>query len=54
MAATVKAELKLDAEVVKVPGSVFDVSVDGVVVAHKVPRRFPTDEEIVDAIARAR
>jgi len=53
VAAVLKEELELDAELVKGSGGIFEVSVDGKVVAKKGMIGFPSEIEVVDAVAKA-
>ncbi len=48
-----KEELELDAELKPGSGGIFEVAVDGRVVAKKGMVGFPSEQEIVDAVARA-
>lgn len=43
----------MDVELVKGHGGIFEVKVDGAVVAKKTWSGFPSDEEIVQSVARA-
>jgi predicted Rdx family selenoprotein len=43
----------LDAELIRGSGGVFEVAVDGAVVAQKSLGHFPTEKDVVDAVARA-
>jgi len=48
-----KKELGVDATLVKGHSGIFEVAVDGRVVASKGLAGFPTDEAVVEAVAKA-
>ena len=48
-----KEELDLDAELLVGHSGIFEVAVNGTVVASKTRSGFPTPEEVVDAVAKA-
>ena len=48
-----KEELDVDAELILGHGGVFKVAVDDRIVAERSSWRFPSEEEIVDAVAKA-
>jgi len=52
-ASALRQALGIDAILVRGHSGRFDVEVDGRVVAARSGSRFPTDEEVVDAVARA-
>lgn len=55
MAAALKQQLGITAELIKGSGGIFVVDVDGTTVARKTAATgFPTPEEIVDAVRAAR
>jgi len=45
--------LEIEAELIRGSGGIFEVAVDGRVVARKQLGAFPTEKEIVDAVAAA-
>lgn len=51
--AALKQDLDVEAQLVQGSGGIFEVAVDGRVVASKGMMGFPTEQEIVDAVARA-
>ncbi len=53
MAEVLKEKLALDAELIVGHSGIFEVAVNGNVVASKTRSGFPTPEEIVDAVERA-
>lgn len=53
MAVALKDDLDVDAELLQGTGGIFEIAVDGKVVAAKSRGAFPTEKEIVDAVARA-
>lgn len=53
MAAELKSELGVDADLHRGSGGIFQVAVDDQVVAERSFLRFPTTDEIVDAVAKA-
>ena len=54
MAAQIKQELELSAELIKGAGGIFVIEVDGEVVARKTPERgFPEVDEVVRAVRAA-
>lgn len=48
-----KDELELDAELIAGSGGIFEVAVDGRVVAAKAMHGFPSEKDVVDAVAKA-
>jgi selenoprotein W-related protein len=48
-----KDELDVEAELKKGGSGVFEVAVNGRVVLKKTGQAFPTEQEVVDAVARA-
>lgn len=55
MAATLKEELDVSVELIRGSGGIFEVEVDGRIVAKKTPQRgFPEDAEVVAAVRSAR
>lgn len=48
-----REELGVEAELIKGHGGIFEVKVDGVVVAKKSLGGFPTEEEVVAAVEKA-
>ncbi|MDP2273570.1 MAG: Rdx family protein [Archangium sp.] len=48
-----KEELELEAEFIRGSGGIFEVAVDGRVVAKKEMGRFPTEKDVVDAVSAA-
>ncbi|MBF5041588.1 Rdx family protein [Simulacricoccus sp. 17bor-14] len=48
-----KDALDVDAELKTGPSGSFEVSVDGRTVVRKAGLAFPTEQEVVDAVARA-
>ena len=48
-----KEELGLEAELIVGHSGIFEVAVDGKVVATKTRTGFPSPEEVVDAVSRA-
>lgn len=52
MAATLKDEFELDSELKHGPSGSFEVSVNGKTVVKKQSLAFPTEQEIVNAVAR--
>ena len=52
MVAALKEELDVDAEMVTGPSGSFEVAVDGRTVIRKASLAFPTEQEIVDAVAK--
>jgi selenoprotein W-related protein len=48
-----KEQLDVEPELVPGSGGIFEVEVDGKVVARKTRTGFPDEQEIVDAVARA-
>lgn len=54
MAAAIKERFKVDPELIKGRGGIFDVKVDGdLVFSKKQVGRFPTDDEILEKLANA-
>lgn len=53
MAAVLKEELGIEAELQLGSGGIFEVAVDDKVVAQRDLRGFPTEDEIVNAVAQA-
>jgi selenoprotein W-related protein len=47
-----KDELDVEAELKPGPSGSYEVAVDGKVVIRKASLAFPTDQEVVDAVAR--
>jgi selenoprotein W-related protein len=52
-AAALKKELGLTADLISGKGGIFQVAIDGAVVAKKSGRGFPGDAEIVAAVSQA-
>jgi selenoprotein W-related protein len=52
-AAAIKRELGVDAELIKGSGGIFQVTVNDRVVAKRESWGFPTEDEIVNAVAEA-
>lgn len=52
-AAALKDELELDTELIKGSGGIFEVAVDGKVVAAKALGQFPSEQDVVNAVAKA-
>jgi predicted Rdx family selenoprotein len=48
-----KDRLDVDAEMIPGSGGIFTVAVDGTVVVEKTKMGFPSENEIVDGVARA-
>jgi selenoprotein W-related protein len=53
VAAELKARLSIEAELIPGKGGIFDVAVDGRVVAAKSRGAFPGEQQIVDAVRAA-
>jgi predicted Rdx family selenoprotein len=53
VAAALKKELGVEADLEKGHSGIFEVAVNGKVVATKGRSGFPTPEQVVDAVARA-
>lgn len=53
MAVALKDDLDIDAELLQGSGGIFEVAVDGKVVAAKDRGSFPTEKDIVDAVGKA-
>lgn len=53
MAAALKEELDVEPELMTGPSGSFEVAVNGRAVARKTSLAFPTEHEVVDAVARA-
>jgi predicted Rdx family selenoprotein len=53
VAAALKEELEVDATLTLGSGGIFEVAVDGRVVAARGRTGFPTEQEVVDAVAKA-
>ena len=53
MAAAIKDDLDLDAELLMGSGGIFEVALDGKVVSAKSLAGFPGEWEVVDALTRA-
>lgn len=47
-----REEFELEAELIRGHGGIFEVAVDGAVVAKKTWQGFPTEEEIVASVAK--
>jgi selenoprotein W-related protein len=52
-AAALKEELELESELIKGSGGIFEVAVDGKVVAKKSLGQFPSEKDVVDAVGKA-
>lgn len=48
-----KQELEVDVEFVKGSGGIFEVAVDGRVVAKKALGHFPSEQDVVEAVSKA-
>lgn len=53
MAAALKKDLQLDSELKVGPSGSFEISVDGQSVVKKESLGFPTEQQVVDAVAKA-
>ena len=53
MAAALKEELELESVLKKGPSGSFEIAVNGRVVIRKDSQAFPTEQEVVDAVAKA-
>jgi selenoprotein W-related protein len=53
VAAVLKDELGVETTLIKGSSGIFEVAVDGKVVASKGRDGFPTEQEVVDAVSRA-
>lgn len=52
-AAALKDELGFEVELLRGSGGIFEVAIDGRVVAKKELGRFPTEKDVVDAVSAA-
>ncbi|TNE91113.1 MAG: selenocysteine-containing [Deltaproteobacteria bacterium] len=52
-AAALQEELGIDATLIKGRGGIFEVKVDGRLVAKKTYEGFPTEDEVVEAVRAA-
>lgn len=53
MAVALKDDLEVEAELVQGSGGIFEIAVNGKVVASKGRAGFPTEKDVVDAVSRA-
>jgi selenoprotein W-related protein len=53
VAAALKDELDVETTLIKGSSGIFEVAVDGKVVACKGRNGFPTEQEVVDAVSRS-
>ena len=53
VAAALREELDVESELMTGPSGSFEVAVNGRTVARKAGHDFPTEQELVDAVARA-
>ncbi len=53
MAVALKDDLDVDAELLPGSGGIFEVAVDGAVVAAKRLGHFPTEKDVLDAVGKA-
>ena len=50
MADRLREDLQIEPELIKGRGGIFEVAVDGTVVAKKTYGGFPTEDEVVEAV----